>query len=382
MEGLRESLGRLLLKVRSEQRLTLLEVDELTAQQGHRVPRARLSLLERGEAPIRFEDLMGLSRAYGFALVDLCAEAIAARPPERFAGVLSAEQAFEEGKTLFHRGSIHEAGWAFDVAAEIAGEANRELAGLARTSACHAYDRLGARHLAMRRIEQALDTLDETSDASLRAVGKMSVLLASSGARARTRIYMNAAFAALDDGVSPQMEAYLLGTSASALHLLHDMDAAIEYSLRSARLYRQLGQVDMCALKLAAAATYFARQRKLQQALRYVRDAEGLLAEMERVDASLFVLLALGEVLSVNGTMEEARQQLERAFHLASAHELTTRVREAVTLLERLATTCGDDVERRRWRSRLKKLSGSSLGELFDGVPSQDGHISGPGRTP
>jgi len=64
MEGLREALGRLLRRVRLERGLTILELDEVTAAHGHRVPRSRLSLLERGEAPIRFDDLSALSRAY------------------------------------------------------------------------------------------------------------------------------------------------------------------------------------------------------------------------------------------------------------------------------------------------------------------------------
>lgn len=368
MEGLRESLGHLLRNVRCERGLTILEVDELTAKQGCRVPRSRLSLLERGEAPIRFEDLAGLSRAYGFTLIDLTIEVVAARPPGHFPAEWTAERLFDEGKCLFDKGKLHEAGWAFDAAAVRAEPTDRDMVGLAWISAAHCYDRLGAARLAMRRGEQALDTLRGESEESKRAIGKMAILLAGAGAPVRARVFLDATLAALGEGPAPRLKAYLLDSSASTMHLLGNLDAAVEHSLRAARLYRKLGEFDFSGLKLAAAATYLAKQGKLKRAVRYARDAEGTISDLARIDTRVFVLVALGKVLNACGLRDEARERLEDAFRLAIAHGLTVRAREAAEQLEKMATECGDAAQRRRWRSRLRRFSRSDLGLLVSAM--------------
>ena len=382
MEGLRESLGHLLRKVRSERNLTILELDEVTAAHGHRVPRSRLSLLERGEAPIRIDDLLALSRAYGFPMLDLCAEAVAMRSPEVFPGEWEAGQFFEEGKRLFDVGKLQIAGWAFDAAAEKAGSYDREFAGLARTSACHCYDRMGAKRLAMRRNEQALDILDGGCDAFKRAIGKRAVLLADFRAFGRARVYLDASLAALDGGVSPDLKAYLLDSSASTFHLLGELTSATEHSLRAARLYRRLGDYDWTALKLAAAATYLAEQGKVRQAQRHAHDAEGLLEEVTRVDTRVFVLTALGTVFVADGEPESARGHLEAAYRVAKKHDLTARAREAGEVLERLAEERGDGAERRRWKTRLARLSRANLEWSLLEPTCGKGRISDSGRMP
>lgn len=157
-EGLRRSLGRLLKSIRAEKGQSLQQVEELTREAGGRVPRSRLSALERGEAPLQFEDLHALSGAYGIGLFDLFLEALASRPNDRFASDWSAEQLFEEGKRLFAIGKHREAGWAFDEAAKRAGD-NTELCGWSLTAAAHCYDLSGLEKLTLSRTEQALDML-------------------------------------------------------------------------------------------------------------------------------------------------------------------------------------------------------------------------------
>ncbi|MDQ7008033.1 MAG: hypothetical protein Q9Q40_12445, partial [Acidobacteriota bacterium] len=77
---------------------------------------------------------------------------------------------------------------------------------------------------------------------------------------------------------------------------------------------------------------------------------------------------ALGKVLGACGTREEARERLEEAFRLARTHGLIEKAREAGQHLETLAAEWGDSAERRRWRSRLKRLSGPNLGTLMSAM--------------
>lgn len=380
-EGVRKSIGKLLRQLRSERAMSLVTVEELTEKLGARITRSRLSELERGDIPVPLDDVQVLCRVYGLVLADLFMEALAARPTKHFPRDWSAEDLFEEGKRMYGVGKLHEAGWAFDAAAERAEAADETMVGLARASACHCYDRMGANRLAMRRIEEALDVFEGESEASSRAIGKMAVLLAGERAEVRARVYLDASLAKLEADPSPELRAYLLDSSASALHLLGDLKSATRLSLQAARLYRRLGDFDWAGLKLAAAATYLAKQGKLEEAVRCAFDAEGLLDELTRIDTRAFVLLALGRVSRASGKIEDARRWLADSFQLAKAHGLALRARDAAESLESIAKECGDSAEHRRWRKRLRTLAGASLGGILNKA-DQDMWSADLGRTP
>ena len=57
--------GRLLRQLRNERRMSLLKVEELTEKLGSRVPRSRLSMLERGDVLVQLDDFS--SERYGKA---------------------------------------------------------------------------------------------------------------------------------------------------------------------------------------------------------------------------------------------------------------------------------------------------------------------------
>ena len=367
-EGIRRAIGRLLRRLRVSQGLSLSRVEELTGKLGSRVSRSRLSELERGDVSFQFDDAQVLCLVYGMQLADLFVEALAARPPSLFAEELTAEGLFNEGKSLFDRGRVLEAAWAFDAAAEGAASRAGAMAGLARISASFCYDRLGAGDLALRRVEQALDVVDEESDTFWRAMALMAVLLASRGARVRARVYLQPALAALEAGVSPRLRVFLLDNSAATLHFLGELDQATNLSLEAARLYRRFGEFDLCALKLAAAATCRSEQGRSEQAIRHARDAEGLLADLTRVDTRVFVLATLGKVLAVGGaaSMGEAKSCLEEAFRVADLHGLKLRAREIAEVLEQLARREGDCAGERLWKRRVESLPRAVLDGLLD----------------
>ncbi|MDQ7008650.1 MAG: helix-turn-helix transcriptional regulator, partial [Acidobacteriota bacterium] len=358
----------MLRQLRGDRGLSLSKVEELTAKLGSPVSRSRLSELERGDVSVHFDDVQVLCRVYGMDLADLFIEALAARPSGCFQVESTAEELFEEGKRLFDEGKPLEAGWAFDAAAEAAAGTDGEMAGLARTSASFCYDRMGARDLALRRVEQALDLLDGQSEARWRATALMAVLLASSGAAVRARVFLEATLAVMEAGVPPRLRVFLLDNCGSALHLLGELSEATRLSLEAARLYRRLGEFDWCALKLAAAATYESEQGRQKLALRHARDAEGMLDDLKRVDTRIAVLTALGRVLVAEGAEREARNRLEEAFRIADLHGLKVRARDVCELLEHLARQQGDRSAQRLWRKRLDALPGAGFDGFSNGA--------------
>ena len=382
-EGVRAAVGRLLRQLRSRRRLSLVQVEQLTTEFGHRIPRSRLSQLERGDVPVTLDDVQVLCRVHGIGIVDLFLEVLAAAPPGRFPSEWNADRLFEEARRLYDEGQVLEAAWAFDAAAARAEDAERRAFFL--VSAGHCYDRYGSLPLATRRVEQALDLLDDGSDAAWRATAKLAVLLARAGARIRARVFLDRVLDRLARRRRRDaLQAYLQGAAATALGELGDIGRAVTLGRRAARTFARLGRSDMALLKLAGAARLAARDGKASVARSLLGELENLLAGARQEYAVALARLASGIVNMAAGETAEARAALGDAWRRATAHGFHGLAREAAEELARLAERTGDAAAARRWRKQARELPGEGEAvplELLAGPPGPERPHRSEGRA-
>ncbi len=375
---LRLAVGRLLGQLRTRRKLTLQQVEDLTRKLGTRVSRSRLSQIERGEVPVTLDDVQVLCRVYGVGLVDLFLEVLAAAPADRFPPERSSKQLFEEGERLYEEGQVLEAAWAFDAAAERTEEPQRRA--LCLISAGHCYDRHGSLPLAIRRVEQALDLLDEDSEIAWRATAKLSVLLAASGATIRARAFLDRVLDCLARSRHRgPLRAYLQDAAATALGKLGETERSLALARRAARSYFRLERTALAVLKLAGAARLAARQGKMSTARELAREVERLLPEIEEKYASAFARLAVGVVRAADEEVHQARALFREAWGQAVAHGFRGLALEAAEELACLEECLGGAAEARRWRRQVRAVPGERAEappELLSAVAGTDGLLA------
>ncbi len=176
--GIRGAIGEVLRRLREGRGLTLVDIEASSVERGARVSRARLSEIERGEAPIHLEDLVILGRLYGIDPGALFLEAESVAPTDMIDLDKSPEALFEEGKLLYRHGKPLDAGWSFDAAYRASPEEDRDFRCLLLTSSAHAFETCGMLGLALRRSQEALDVLENEAPTRLRAIAKAAQLLA------------------------------------------------------------------------------------------------------------------------------------------------------------------------------------------------------------
>lgn len=375
--GLRASWGSYLRELRAGRGWTLERLEELTLGAGHRIPRSRLSELERGAAPTQAEDLQALAKVFGFSYARMLQEAMVRCPAGKYTSTETSESLLEQGKALFGRGEALESGWAFDRAAERAGE-DAELFAEARVRAAHAFNHAGAEAAALARVEEALDRLTPESKNWLQALGYAAILLAASGARGRALLVLKVIESDLppDDGTF--MSAYLVGVVGWSWFQLGDFRKAVEFSLEAARRYKLQGEFHQACRKMAVAALSQFRLGDRSSALRLAREAVTTAVTLPNLPVRCFAHLVLGEILAADDP-RAAVKPLEEAVDLARRHSLHEEAARSLDLLETVAAKLGRsaDVSRcRRLRRGLPVIRKGLTPRQDYGLPADFGRES------
>ncbi len=363
MRGGREEagIGRVLRGLRLERGLVLADLDALSAERGYRLSRARLSEIERGEAPIKLHDLVVLGHLYGIDPGDLLleAETEAVAPAGVGDNEESPDELFEKGKSLYYLGKPLDAAWSFDAAARGRDPVERDARCLMLTSAAHAYERAGMMRLALRRGQQALDVLEEDAPTRTRAVAKVCILLCHSGARGRAYLYLTFISRAIEETRTRDrvLHATLLHQYNVALHLLgSDADVSIEDMEQVIAFFHEIGLPDRAARASSFTAKSLAVLGQIERALEFARQGAELADEEKNVDASLFARLVLGRCLSARAEYEQAEHVLRQVVTVAEPLGLQRPLDDAYELLAEMASRLDRPVDQEKWRRKRGKL--------------------------
>ena len=351
-DGVRGAIGRLLRRLRTERGVSLVKVEELTAKAGTRVPRSRLSMLERGDAPVQLDDVQVLCRVYGMDLVDLLVEALAAPPTGFPAGDLPPEELCSNAERLLDDGQALEADWVFDEAGHRSNPEGRELLARAFIGASIAYQRSGATGLAVRRIEQALDVLQGDSRIRIQALARYAFLLSESGATGRACDQLELALARMSDRSDRRLSAFVTGNQAIVLFAAERYAEALAQARKAARTYRICGSAANASRQLMLAARCELRLGHRDRAVRLARDGAALAEESGQRDCRAWSLIVLGEVLLATGRHDEAEAAARAATDLLDHSGLAVWKNRTYGLREEIARAAGRTREAARWRRR------------------------------
>lgn len=358
-ERVRRSIGRLLRRLRAERGVSLIKLEELTGKLGSRVPRSRLSMLERGEVGVQLDDVQVLCRVYGMELADLVLEALAAKNDGRFSAEMTPTDLCERAERLLDDGRALDAGWAFDEANLRAGLEDRGSSARALLGASIAYQRAGISLLAIRRIERALDVLDAFdggSKAYTQCLARYGFLLSEVGAFNRAFDQIQLASSRVKGAHDMSLRAFVGGNEALVLFAAGRYSEALSVARETARRYQRCGSPSMSSRQLALAARCELKLGDAARAIRVARDSVALAEEAGQKDSHIWSLIVMAEILFEAGRHEEADESARRASELLAGSGLEPWKVRAYTLLEAIARAARRSHDVTRWRRERHRL--------------------------
>ncbi len=366
---LRVSVGQLLRELRQERGLSLLDVERLTGRAGHRIPRSRLSMLERGEVAATLDDVRSLALAYGLDLEDLLLEVLGSRGLVHAPDGVSPAELCERAKALASDGRVQDAAWLFDEAARRCGADDRAVAAFARLGASVAWQRAGADRLALRRVEQALELLDRGSDDRVRALARYGFLLSETGNPSRALDAISLARAGLEGRRNRALRAFVAGYEALVLHGCGRHGEARARAGEAARLWKILGHPANAARQLALVARCELGSGRNGKAARIALDGVALADEAGVRDCRAWCRVVLAEILAANDEDERAAEVAREVLDLLRPTAIDRWKARACAVLEQMAARAGRRREAAAWkRRRLSFLSVVATGnEEIDG---------------
>ncbi len=349
-------MGVLLRQRREEMRLTIGEIERATETLGSRISRARISLLERGMASLRADEVALVARAYRFSSV---------RPLLSIAGKLEdIDRLIAEGQAAISATAFRESADRFEHAAMLAEGLDLDRWATAAWCAAIAHLKNDQHVLALKTAEEALARLTEESETRIciaAMYAAVNALLRRPGIAADYMGHVEARLKTL-----PAFKrAYCLTNIALAHRRMGQLESVIEAGLQAAALYREIQAPNEHARVLSGVVLTLT-------GLRRIAEAEELLEEIpdtRQTGTSALRCVARAYLSLFTGKLSEAEHNARLSIEGGMATTDHPLISFCYGILAEVARAYGRPAAEKAHRARAAKYAIPDISEAYDFLP-------------